>query len=225
MNNSKQDVLDSLRRLGVIAVIRHDSSEGLLDAVAALSAGGIRAIEITMTTPGAMDLIRRIAAEFASNDVLLGAGTVTDVEQARTAIDAGARYIVGPTFNADVVTHCNREQVVVIPGAFTPTEIQTAWRAGADIVKVFPANIGGPAYFRDLAGPLPGMRLMPTGGVDLETAPRFFAAGAFVVGVGGAVVGSKLIRDGKFDDIRSNAERFVSTIAARENRSTELASA
>jgi 2-dehydro-3-deoxyphosphogluconate aldolase/(4S)-4-hydroxy-2-oxoglutarate aldolase len=211
--NKQQDVLDVLHRLGVIAVIRNESSEGLLNVVSALRAGGIRAIEITMTTPGAIELIRQITTEYDSSDVLVGAGTVLDIEQAERAIDAGGRYIVSPTFDADVVNYCKREQVVVIPGAFTPTEIHTAWRAGADIVKVFPANIGGPAYFRDLAGPLPGIRLMPTGGVNIETAPRFFQAGAFVVGVGGAVVGSDLIRDGRFDEITSNAQRFISAIA------------
>jgi 2-dehydro-3-deoxyphosphogluconate aldolase/(4S)-4-hydroxy-2-oxoglutarate aldolase len=216
---SKSDVMEHMHRLGVVAVVRCHTSERLTDVVTALHDGGIRAIEITLTTPGAVDLIRDLSARFDRLDVLVGAGTVVEVGQAVAAIDAGAQYVVSPTINLDVIAHCNQQQVVVIPGAFTPTEIHTAWRAGADIVKVFPANIGGPNYLKDLTGPLPGIPLMATGGVDFETAPHYFTAGAFAVGVGGAVIGGNLIREGKFAEIRANAERFVSVIAnARRSR-------
>jgi 2-dehydro-3-deoxyphosphogluconate aldolase / (4S)-4-hydroxy-2-oxoglutarate aldolase len=209
---NKNSVIDQLQRLGVVAVVRCPSAERLTDVVTALHDGGIRAIEITMTTPGAIELIGDLVARFDPLDVLVGAGTVVDLSQAAAVIDAGAQYVFSPTINLDVIAYCNQRQVVVIPGALTPTEIHTAWRAGADVVKVFPANIAGPNYFRDLAGPLPGIRLMATGGVDFETAPHYFAAGAFAVGVGGAVIGGSLIREGRFAAIRANAERFVSLI-------------
>jgi 2-dehydro-3-deoxyphosphogluconate aldolase/(4S)-4-hydroxy-2-oxoglutarate aldolase len=211
VNQKKAEILERLHRHCVVAIIRCDSSEPLIHVVSALQEGGITTIEITLTTPGAIELIREIDARFGAQ-VVVGAGTVMDVEQAGRAIEAGAEFIVGPTFNPQVVAHCNKENVVVIPGALTPTEIQTAWRAGADIVKIFPASIGGPGYFRDLKGPLPGIRMMPTGGVDTQTAPQFLAAGAFAVGVGGAVVGSDLIRDGKFDEIKSRSRKFVFAI-------------
>lgn len=209
---SRSDVIERLHALGVVAVIRCPSSERLIQVVTALRDGGMRAIEITLTTPGAIQLIHDLAARFDRRDVLLGAGTVLDVAQADEAIDAGAQYVVSPVVDPEVIRHCNHRQSVVIPGAFTPTEILTAWRAGADIVKLFPANIAGPAYLKDLAGPLPDVRVMPTGGIDANTAPQYFAAGAFAVGVGGAVIGGNLIRDGRLDDIRANAERFVAIV-------------
>jgi 2-dehydro-3-deoxyphosphogluconate aldolase/(4S)-4-hydroxy-2-oxoglutarate aldolase len=135
------------------------------------------------------------------------------VEQARSALDAGANYVVSPTLIPDVVEFCRRMEIAVVPGAFTPTEIATAWQLGADVVKVFPASIGGPGYFKDLAGPLPGMRLMPSGGVDHETAPKFIRAGAFAVAVGGAVLGTNLIATGQFDRITANAGRFRDAVA------------
>jgi 2-dehydro-3-deoxyphosphogluconate aldolase/(4S)-4-hydroxy-2-oxoglutarate aldolase len=214
VKRNKDEVLEHLHRIGVVSVVRCQSSERLKELVASLYGGGIRAIEITLTTPGAVELLQDVAAEYDSHDLLVGAGTVVDVGQAAAVIDAGARYVVSPTIDLDVIAFCVRKQVAVIPGAFTPTEIQAASRAGADVVKVFPANIGGPNYLRDLAGPLPHVRLMPTGGVDLDSAPQYFAAGAFAIGVGGAVFGGNLIRDGKFDEIRSNAERFVSSISS-----------
>ncbi len=213
MTDSKMKILDALHREGVVAVLRFNSSAPVLSVASALLAGGMRAIEITMTTPNSGDLIQRIATQFADQNVLVGAGTVVSPSQAATACDAGAQYIVAPTLSLDVIQYCNQRAVVVIPGAFTPSEIQLAWQSGADIVKVFPANIGGPGYFRDLLGPMPGIRLIPSGGVDFESAPQYLAAGAFAVAVGGVVIGRDPTRDNAMAEIRDNAERFVSTVA------------
>jgi 2-dehydro-3-deoxyphosphogluconate aldolase / (4S)-4-hydroxy-2-oxoglutarate aldolase len=213
MTDPKAQVLEVLHQQGIVAVLRCDSAAVVPNVVAALLDGGIRAIEITMTTPNAIDLIGRIATQFADRDVLVGAGTVVTTRQAAAACDAGAQYIVAPTLSLDVIQYCNQREVVVVPGAFTPSEIQYAWQSGADIVKVFPANIGGPGYLRDLLGPLPGIRLIPSGGVDFETAPQYFQAGAFAVAVGSVVIGRDPTRDNAMADIRVNAERFVSLVA------------
>lgn len=218
LTSDREFVLKELEHLGAVAVLRCPVAETLPSIVAALVDGGMRGIEITMTTPRAIELIGKLSENYDSDKVLLGAGTVVDVGQAEAAIDAGARYIVAPTTNLDVIECCRERETVVIPGAFTPTEIETAWRAGADIVKVFPANIGGPRYFKDLAGPLPQIRLMPSGGVDFQTAPAFLAAGAFALAVGGAVLGRDFDRPAVLNDIRSNAARFVEVLtSARES--------
>lgn len=213
LTNNKEQVLRELHCLGAVSVLRVRTAESLQPIVAALVAGGMRAIEVTLTTPRAIELIAELAEKYSPSEILLGAGTVVDVGQAEAAIDAGARYIVAPTINLDVIEYCRDRETVVIPGAFTPTEIETAWRAGADIVKVFPANIGGPTYFKDLAGPLPQIKLIPSGGVDFQTAPAFLAAGAFAVAVGGAVIGRDFERLDAMEEIRTNAARFVELLA------------
>ena len=154
--------LDRIIDCGVVAVLRADSSKELIDVSQALRDGGVVTLEMTMTTPGALKVIEDAAAKM--KDSIIGAGSVLDPETARAAILAGAEYIVGPTFHPGVVEMAKRYGKLVMPGAFTPTEILTAWQAGADIVKVFPASVGGPAYFKDVKGPLPQVRLMPTGG-------------------------------------------------------------
>lgn len=213
LTSDKEYVLRELQRLGAVAVLRCKVAETLPSIVASLVAGGMRGIEVTLTTPRAIELIAELVEKYSRTEILLGAGTVVDVGEAEAAIDAGARYIVAPTINLDVIKYCRERETVVIPGAFTPTEIETAWRAGADIVKVFPANIGGPTYFKDLAGPLPQIKLMPSGGVDFQTAPAFLAAGAYAVAVGGAVIGRNFERPGAMEEIRTNAERFVELLA------------
>ncbi len=182
---SRDQTLQRILDVGVVAVVRSESSAILVKVVHALAAGGVTAAEITFTVPDAIDVIRQVRKE-AGDAVVLGAGTVLDPETARAAILAGAEYIVSPVLNLDVIRLCHRYDKAVIPGAFTPTEILTAWEAGADIVKVFPADAGGPRYLKALKGPLPQVRLMPTGGVDLSTIESFLKAGACCVGVGSA---------------------------------------
>jgi 2-dehydro-3-deoxyphosphogluconate aldolase/(4S)-4-hydroxy-2-oxoglutarate aldolase len=196
---------------GIVAVIRASSSAELMDVIAALREGGVRAIEVTMTTPNALDVIKETTERFGS-DVLVGVGSVLDAETARMAILAGAQFVVGPVLNLDMIRLCNRYDKVVVPGAFTPTEILAAWEAGADVVKVFPATKLGPSFFKDVLGPLPQVRLTPTGGVTIETAPEFIKAGAVFVGAGTALVDKKAVAERRFEVITETAERFVSAI-------------
>ena len=203
-------VLDRIIDCGVVAVLRADSSAELLDVAGALREGGVVAIEVTMTTPGALKVIEEAAARM--KDSIIGVGTVLDPETARAAILAGAEYIVSPTLHLGVIELAKRYGKIVMPGAFTPTEILTAWQAGADVVKVFPASVGGPAYFKDVKGPLPQVRLMPTGGVDLTTTGAFIKAGACAVGAGSAMVDKKAVSAGKFDTITETARKFVEEV-------------
>jgi 2-dehydro-3-deoxyphosphogluconate aldolase/(4S)-4-hydroxy-2-oxoglutarate aldolase len=210
----KQQVLDELHSSGVVVVLRAGASEGVLETVEALLKGGLRAIEITLTTPGAVDLIRQLAERYSRDEILLGAGTVLEADEAEAAIDAGAEFLVSPSIEIDVIKQCQEDKIVCIPGAYTPTEIRTAMKAGADVVKIFPASIGGPAYLRDLAGPLPGVPLLPSGSVSFETVGAFFSAGAFAVAVGSTLVDKQLVRDRNFDAIAKNSRRFVEHVAA-----------
>jgi 2-dehydro-3-deoxyphosphogluconate aldolase/(4S)-4-hydroxy-2-oxoglutarate aldolase len=207
----KEDILRQLRETGVIAVIRTDSPEQFTDVAASLVEGGIRFIEITMTTPNALELMHQCSKAFA-DQIQIGSGTVLDSETAQAAVSAGARFVVSPVFNPDVVRFCNRYAIPVMPGALTPTEVLTAWIGGADVVKVFPARIGGPKYFKDLKGPLPQVEILPTGGVNLQTAPEFIKAGACAVGIGAALVDPVAVEKGEFDVIRKNAISLIQKI-------------
>lgn len=211
MATKKEQQLQVMIDTGIVAVIRASSSSELMDVIAALKAGGVRAIEVTMTTPNALSVIKETAERFGS-DVLVGVGSVLDAETARMAMLAGAEFVVGPVLNLDMIRMCNRYDKIVVPGAFTPTEILTAWEAGADVVKVFPATKLGPSFFKDVLGPLPQVRLTPTGGVTIETAPEFIKAGAVFVGAGTALVDKKAVAERRFDVIAETAERFVSVI-------------
>ena len=202
--------LDRIIDCGVVAVLRADSSKELIDVSQALRDGGVVTLEMTMTTPGALKVIEDAAAKM--KDSIIGAGSVLDPETARAAILAGAEYIVGPTFHPGVVEMAKRYGKLVMPGAFTPTEILTAWQAGADIVKVFPASVGGPAYFKDVKGPLPQVRLMPTGGVDLTTAGNFIRAGACALGAGSAMIDKKAVAAGQFHVVAETARKFVEEV-------------
>jgi 2-dehydro-3-deoxyphosphogluconate aldolase/(4S)-4-hydroxy-2-oxoglutarate aldolase len=214
---SRDSTLKRILDGGIVAVIRSDASEQLVKVVQALALGGVTAAEITFTVPDAVDVIRRVRSE-VSDSVVLGAGTVLDGETARAAILAGAEYIVSPIVNLDVIRLCRRYDKVVMPGAFTPTEIVSAWEAGADVVKVFPAEVGGPSFLRALRGPLPQIRLMPTGGVDLSTAESFIKAGACCLGVGTSLVEPSAVANGDFDRIREVAARFCEIVRkARES--------
>lgn len=209
--SSRTENLAVIKACGVVAVLRADSPDALVQVAQAIGRGGIGAVEITMTTPGALDVIGECANRLG-DEILLGAGTVLDPETARAAILAGAEYIVTPTLNPDVITLCRRYEKVVIPGALTPTEILTAWECGADIVKVFPATAVGPRYFKDVKAPLPQIDLMPTGGVDLDNAGDFIRAGACAVAVGGNLVDKAAVTAGEWQVLTDTARKYVDTV-------------
>jgi 2-dehydro-3-deoxyphosphogluconate aldolase/(4S)-4-hydroxy-2-oxoglutarate aldolase len=211
--HSRTETVRAIEACGVVAVIRLQEASKLRGVVDALAAGGVRALEVTMTVPGAVRLIEQIAPTLPG-EFVLGAGTVLDAETARACILAGARFVVGPVFRPEVVALCHRYDVAVMPGCFTPTEILAAWEQGADVVKVFPATALGPGYFKDVRGPLPQVRLMPTGGVSLENAGEWIKAGAVAIGVGTALVDGKAVASGDFAAITARAEAFVAAVAA-----------
>jgi 2-dehydro-3-deoxyphosphogluconate aldolase/(4S)-4-hydroxy-2-oxoglutarate aldolase len=211
---SLQQVLDA----GIVAVVRAPDPTHLVDVIRALAEGGVTVAEVTFTVPNALDVLKQARRELPSS-VLLGAGTVLDPETARAAILAGAEFIVSPTLNLDVIRLCNRYDKLVTPGAFTPTEILTAWEAGADIVKVFPADNLGPAFFKSMRGPLPQIRLMPTGGVDLTTAADFLRAGACCLGVGSQLVEPKAVANRDFARLRDLARQYVAMVKQSRNNS------
>lgn len=208
---SKGANLDRILESGVVAVLRAPSGEMLADVAAALLAGGVEAIEVTFTVPGAHRVLEEVADRLGDK-ILLGAGTVLDPETARTAILAGAEFLVAPTVNFGVIQLCRRYDKVVIPGAMTPTEILSAWETGADIVKVFPSDQLGPGYFKAVQRPLPQVRLMPTGGVDLETAADFLRAGACALGIGGSLVEPKAVAGGDMGRIESLARQYIEIV-------------
>ena len=208
---SKETQLRQVLDCGIVAVVRSPDSRQLVEVARALADGGVSVVEITMTVPGALDVVRAVRQALGDR-ILLGAGTILDPETARAALLAGAEYIVAPTVNLDVIRLCRRYDKLVMPGAFTPTEILTAWEAGADIVKVFPAEVLGPAFFKALRGPLPQVRLMPTGGVDLTTAAAFLQAGACCLGVGGQLIEPKAVAAGNFDRIRDLARQYAAVV-------------
>jgi len=202
-----------LQQLGVVAVIRMKDADKLRGVVDAIAEGGVRAIEITMTVPGAVGLIETLAATLPP-EIVVGAGTVTDAGTARAVIDAGARFVVSPVYRPEVVAACHERDVAACPGCFTPTEILDAHEHGADIVKVFPATALGPGFIKDVRAPLPQLRLMPTGGVTLDNAGDWIRAGAAAVGVGSALLDAKAIEEGRFEVLANNARRIVASVAA-----------
>src|SRR3982751_147176 len=183
---------------GVVAIVRSPDGRQLVEVARALADGGVTVVEITMSVPDALDVVRQVRRALG-NRILLGAGTILDPETARAALLAGAEFLVAPTLNLGVIRLCQRYDKLVMPGAFTPTEIVTAWEAGADVVKVFPADVVGPAFFKALRGPLPQIRVMPTGGVDLTTAPAFLKAGACCLGIGSMLVDPTLVAARNFE--------------------------
>jgi len=205
---SKAEKLDLIRTTGVVAIMRAQSSEQLIAAADAIKAGGVRVIEVTMTTPGALDVIAR-ASERYGHDVLFGAGSVLDAETARAAILAGAGFVVAPTLSLEVVALCNRYSTPVMPGCYTPTEMLTAWEAGADMVKLFPASVGGPDLIKAIRAPLPQLEIVPVGGVNLNTAAAFISKGAAALGVGSSLVNQKLLDAGEMDELTERAAAFI----------------
>ncbi len=192
---------------GIVAIMRANSSDQLLGAAKAVLEGGVAAIEVTMTTPGALDVIREATRQFGK-EVLFGVGSVLDGETARMAILAGAQFVVCPTLKLGTIEVCKRYSVPVVPGAYTPTEILTAWEAGANAVKVFPASVGGPAYLKAIKAPLPQISLSAVGGVSLENTADFIRSGADFVGVGGELVNQRLLDTCDFAEITLRARGF-----------------
>lgn len=208
---NKENLIQTIIDGGIVAVIRVNNSSELLDTTIALNKGGVKALEITMTSPGALDAIREASKKLGSQ-AIIGVGSVLDPETARMAILAGAQYVVGPVLNLEVIKICQRYSIPCIPGAFTPTEILTAWEAGADVVKIFPATKLGPSYIKDIMGPLPQVRLSPTGGVDLENTGDFIKAGACFVGVGSSLVDKRLVAEQKWEELSALAAKFITKV-------------
>jgi 2-dehydro-3-deoxyphosphogluconate aldolase/(4S)-4-hydroxy-2-oxoglutarate aldolase len=213
MTATREELTAAIERAGIVAVIRMKDPAKVQAVVDAIADGGVRAIEVTMTVPGAIGLIAALRPRMPQG-FLLGAGTVTDADTAAKVIDAGAQFIVSPVFRRSVIATCHERGVPVTPGCLTPTEILDAWEAGADIVKVFPATALGPGYIKDVRAPLPQVKLMPTGGVTVENAGEWITAGAVAVGVGSALLDTKAIEAGNYGVLRDRAQRIVNTVNA-----------
>jgi 2-dehydro-3-deoxyphosphogluconate aldolase/(4S)-4-hydroxy-2-oxoglutarate aldolase len=212
----KRDIFNRMLSEGLIPVVRVASANEAIDVADAIKEGGVSFIEITMSVQGAIDVIKELVQKY-KDKIIMGAGTVLDPETGRAAILAGAQFIVSPTLNLELIELAHRYSAVVIPGAMTPTEILTAWNAGADMVKVFPAaQLGGPEYIKALRGPLPQILLVPTGGVNIQNAGSFIKAGAIALGVGGELVDKKAMKEKKFHIITENTRAFL--MAIREAR-------
>jgi 2-dehydro-3-deoxyphosphogluconate aldolase/(4S)-4-hydroxy-2-oxoglutarate aldolase len=208
----KDAVLQKIRTEKVIGLIRADSSDGLLDCARALAAGGLTSIELTMTTPGAIRMLEKATAELP--DFLFGLGTVLDAETARAGILAGAKFIVTPAVRLDVIETCKRYSVPIMCGALTPTEILTVWEAGADAVKIFPAEFFGPAYIKSIKGPLPQIELVPTGGVNEINVGEFLRAGAYATAAGSSLIEAKAFKEKNWAAITAKAKAFTAAVAA-----------
>lgn len=214
---SKSDDLQRVLHSGIVAVIRASEGDKLADVAEALVAGGVDVLEVTFTVPAAHRVLEQVADRLGGR-ALLGAGTVLDAETARIAMLSGAEFIVSPSTHLDVIQICQRYDKLVMPGALTPTEVVTAWQAGADIVKVFPSDLTGPDYLKALHGPLPQIRLMPTGGVNLETAAAFCRAGACALGVGSALVNQERVAASRWSEITELARQYVAIWSARPRK-------
>lgn len=215
---TRSETVSYICSTGVVAVIRMSDAQRLSKVVEAVAAGGVKCIEITMTVPGAVELIGKLVCEMPP-DVVVGAGTVTDAETAKAVIDAGATFVVGPILNLEVIRACKSADVACMPGCYSPTEILAGWNAGADIIKVFPATSLGPKFFKDIAGPFPYIKLMPTGGVSIENVGEWVAAGAVAVGIGSDLLDKKAIQEGRYDVLTTRAalltRNFREAVAAK----------
>lgn len=208
---AKEKLIARIKEAGLVAVVRAESSEQALKITDACVAGGVAAIEITFTVPGALEIIEELASRYRSGEILLGAGTVLDPETARNAILAGAQYVVSPYLNAETIRLCNRYQVACMPGAMTLKEVAECLETGAEIVKIFPGELFGPAIIKAIKGPLPYAQMMPTGGVSLDNVGEWFKAGAVAVGVGGNLVAGA--KKGDYESITRTAQEFMKKIA------------
>jgi 2-dehydro-3-deoxyphosphogluconate aldolase/(4S)-4-hydroxy-2-oxoglutarate aldolase len=207
----KHEKLNIIRETGVIAIMRAQSSDQLITAADAIKAGGVQVIEVTMTTPGALGVIEAAKGRYGQ-DVLFGAGSVLDPETARATILAGADFVVAPTLNLELVALCNRYSIPVMPGCYTPTEALTAWEAGADMIKLFPASFGGSGLVKAILAPLPQLEIVPVGGVNLDTTADFIRKGAVALGVGSSLVNQKLLDSGELDELTRRAEAFIQEV-------------
>jgi 2-dehydro-3-deoxyphosphogluconate aldolase/(4S)-4-hydroxy-2-oxoglutarate aldolase len=216
---TKQDVLRTIAEVGLVPVVRAQSAEEAIRVTDAIREGGVNVLEITMTVPGALSVMEQLAARFGS-DVVLGAGTVLDPETARACILSGARFVVSPALHAGTIEMCRRYSIAVMPGALTPTEVITAWTAGADVVKIFPCGaLGGASYIKSLKAPLPHVEMIPTGGVSVKTAADFIQAGALALGVGADLVDTRAIREGNAKLVTERAREYIRIVAeARASR-------
>ncbi|MDQ3256901.1 MAG: bifunctional 2-keto-4-hydroxyglutarate aldolase/2-keto-3-deoxy-6-phosphogluconate aldolase [Acidobacteriota bacterium] len=209
---NKTEIMQRIREVGIVPVVRAQTSDEAMRAIDAITAGGVSVLEVTMTVPGAVRVIEEVAKRYGA-DVLIGAGTVLDAETARTVILAGAQFVISPSTNLEMIACCRRYGVPVMPGALTPTEVVAAWEAGADAVKVFPAGaLGGASYIKALKAPLPQIELVPTGGVSLKTAADFIKAGAMALGVGADLVDTKALAEGNAQLITERARQFVEIV-------------
>src|ERR1051325_10333309 len=208
-----KEILSLITEIGIVPVVRTSSAEGAVKSIEAIYNGGIRSAEITMTVPGAIRALEKVADQFGDK-IMLGAGTVLDPETARVCMLAGAEFFVTPSLRASTIEMVKRYSKVICPGALTPTEVLTAWEAGADVVKVFPCgNVGGAKYIKALKGPFPHIEMIPTGGVNLETTGEFLKAGACAVAVGSELVDGKTIAEGRLDVIEERARQYLAVIA------------
>jgi 2-dehydro-3-deoxyphosphogluconate aldolase / (4S)-4-hydroxy-2-oxoglutarate aldolase len=208
---NKTDKMQLIRQTGIVAIMRANSSDQLIAAAAAIQQGGVRVIEVTMTTPGALNVIAEAVKKFGQ-DVLFGAGSVLDPETARAAILAGAGFIVAPSLKVEVVTLCNRYSIPVMPGCYTPTEMLTAWEAGADMLKLFPAEVGGPDMVKAILAPFPQFEIVPVGGVELGNAAEFIKKGAAALGVGSSLINQKLLDSGDMGELTRRAAAFIAEV-------------
>lgn len=209
---ARAQLVDEITAIGGVAVIRMQDADKLIHVAAALKEGGIGAIEVTMTVPNAIAVIEQVARAMG-DDILLGVGTVVDAQTAHDAINAGARYVVSPVFKPEIIDAAHKHGAPAMPGCFTPTEAQLAHEAGADVIKVFPANIVGMAFFKAVKAPLPHLKLMPTGGVSLTNAGDWIRAGACAVGVGSALLDKQAIAEGNYAKLTENARTLAASIA------------
>jgi 2-dehydro-3-deoxyphosphogluconate aldolase/(4S)-4-hydroxy-2-oxoglutarate aldolase len=207
----KEEIVAKLREIGLVPVLRAESEEQALGIASAIADGGVTVLEITMTVPGAIRVMARLTKE--RPDILVGAGTVLDPETARMCMLEGAQFVVSPALNLKTIEMCHRYSIPVLPGALTPTEVVTAWQAGADVIKVFPASaLGGAKYLKSLKAPLPQVEMIPTGGVSLATAKEFLEAGSFALGVGADLVDTKAMTEGKPEKITESAKKYLEIV-------------
>jgi 2-dehydro-3-deoxyphosphogluconate aldolase / (4S)-4-hydroxy-2-oxoglutarate aldolase len=208
---NKEVSLTLIRETGIIAIMRAQNSDQLIAAADAIQRGGVRVIEVTMTTPGALEVIAEAKRRYGT-EVLFGAGTVLDPETARSAILAGADYIVAPTLNFKTIALCKRYSIPIIPGCYSPTEMLTAWEAGADMIKLFPASLGGPDLVKSILAPLPQLQIVPVGGVTLSNTAEFIEKGAAALGVGNNLINQKLIDAGDLNELARRASAFIEQV-------------
>jgi len=208
----KEEIIRRVLDKGIVAIIRADSSEQLMDATRALVAGGITAVEVTMTTPNAIEVIRQAAKAFG-REAIIGVGTILDVKTAEEAVAAGAEFVITPVLKPEVIQFCNSADKPIFAGSYTPTEAQTAWELGADFIKIFPADGLGPNYIKALRAPLPHLKIVPTGGVDVNTAGDFIKAGCVGVAAGSSLLSKEILKTKNWDKLRETAKTFVQAVA------------